>query len=317
MRIVFFGTPDFAATILSYLIKQPVKILAVISRPDKPKGRSGTPQPTPVKMVGEQNNIPVYQPLKASDPEFVAFLRSLNPDLFVVAAYAEILKENVLEMPRLGCINVHGSLLPKYRGAAPIQRALMAGEKEVGVSIMKMALEMDAGDVYSMVTIPVSEETTAGELFEEMAKVGAEALWEVMQKIERGEIEAAPQDHSLATFTKKVKPEEGSIDWRKSATEIHNQVRGLTPNPGAFCWVEVRGQQKRLKIKKTRPFKNFDSAEKVKAGTLLPFPSQLVVACGEGAIELLDVQLEGKKAMAADQFLRGIKLSEIKFEYAL
>jgi methionyl-tRNA formyltransferase len=309
MRIVFFGTPKFASTILEYLAKQPIEIAAVVSRPDKPKGRSGQPQPTAVKITAEKHGIPVYQPLKASDPEFASFLKSLDADLFVVAAYAEILRQNILEIPRLGCINVHGSVLPKYRGAAPVQRALMAGEKETGVSIMKMALEMDAGDVYSIVKIPISEEMTAGELFDEMAIVGAKALWDVIGKLEKGEIKAVAQDHSQATFTKKVKPEEGEIDWSRPAEEIHNQIRGLTPNPGAWCWVEVRGAKKRLSVKKAR----VDSKHAGEAGTLVPIHSKLIVNCGEEALELLEVQLEGKKSLSAVDFLRGIPAQNLKF----
>lgn len=309
MRVVFFGTPQFAATILEYLIAQSVDIVAVVSRPDKPKGRSGQPQPTQVKEEASKHGIPVYQPRKASDPEFVDLLKSLNPDLFIVAAYAEILRENVLEIPRLGCINVHGSILPKYRGAAPVQRALMAGEKETGVSIMKMALEMDAGDVYSFVKIPIPEEMTAGELFDEMASVGAKALWDVMQKVEKGDIEAKPQDHSQATFAKKVKPEDGEIDWSRTAWEIHNQIRGLTPNPGAWCWLDVRGAKKRMSVKKARAVPEHSG----KPGTLIPTKSRLVINCGKGALELLEVQLEGKKALPAEVFLRGMDVSNIKF----
>lgn len=309
MRIVFFGTPQFASTILEYLAKQPIEIAAVVSRPDKPKGRSGQPQPTAVKITAEKHGIPVYQPLKASDGEFASFLKSLDADLFVVAAYAEILRQNILEIPRLGCINVHGSVLPKYRGAAPVQRALMAGEKETGVSIMKMALEMDAGDVYSIVKIPIPEEMTAGELFDEMAIVGAKALWDVIGKLEKGEINAVVQDHSQATFAKKVKPEEGEIDWSRPAEEIHNQIRGLTPNPGAWCWVEVRGSKKRLSVKKAR----VDSKHAGEAGTLVPVHSKLIVNCGEKALELLEVQLEGKKSLSAVDFLRGIPARNLKF----
>ncbi|MCC5832117.1 MAG: methionyl-tRNA formyltransferase [Chlamydiales bacterium] len=309
MRIVFFGTPQFAATILDYLVKQPVEIVAAVSRPDKPRGRSGAPLPTAVKKAAEKHGVPVYQPRKASETEFADFLKSLRADLFVVAAYAEILKENILDIPQLGCINVHGSALPKYRGAAPVQRALMAGEKETGVSIMKMALEMDAGDVYSIVKIPLSEEITAGELFEKMAVVGAEALWEVIEKIEKGEIKALPQDHSQATFAKKVKPEEGEIDWRRPAREIHNQIRGLTPNPGAWCWIEVRGVRKRLGIKKTRLISDSEG----EAGRVIPAESKIIVSCGDGALELLEVQLEGKKSLPAPIFLRGIRSEYLKF----
>lgn len=309
MRIVFFGTPHFAAIILNYLIEQPVEIAAVVSRPDKPKGRSKKPQPTALKSVAKQHNIPIYQPKKASDPEFVAFLKTLDADLFIVAAYAEILKENILTLPHLGCINVHGSILPQYRGAAPVQRALMAGEKQTGVSIMKMVLEMDAGDVYSIVKIPIPEEMTAGELFDEMAGIGAKALWDVMQKLEKGEIQAIAQDHTQATFAKKVTPEDGEIDWKKPVQEIHNQIRGLTPNPGAWCWACVRGMKKRLNIKKARAVsKHFGQP-----GGFVVLQSKLLVNCKEGALELVEVQLEGKKPMFAEVFLRGVQAQNLSF----
>ncbi len=309
MRVVFFGTPDFAASILTYLIQQPVEIVAVVSRPDKPQRRSKTPQPTAVKRVAEAHHLPVYQPKKASDPEFAELLKTFQADLFIVAAYAEILRENILEIPPLGCINVHGSLLPKYRGAAPVQRALMAGETETGVSIMKMVLEMDAGDVYSTAKIPIAPEMTAGELFEIMAEKGAQALWEVMQQVEQGKAQATPQDHSKATFTKKVKPEEAQVVWTGRAQDIHNRIRGLTPNPGAWCFVQVRGVQKRLKLLKTRPRPEV----KGQPGAVIAAPSQLIVCCTEGALELLEVQLEGKKALSADVFLRGLSLDHLKF----
>lgn len=303
MRVVFFGTPEFAATILEYLIKQPIEIVAVVTRPDKPKGRSLQAQPNAVKKVAKQFGYPLFQPPKASDPEFASYLESLDADFFIVAAYAEILRENILKIPKLACLNVHGSILPYYRGAAPVQRALMAGESETGVTIMKMALEMDAGDIYSIVKIPIPEEMNAGELFEAMAKVGAPALWDVMQKIEKKEIQPTPQDHALATYTKKVKPEDGEIVWTHPARHIHNQIRGLTPNPGAWVWASVKGEKRRLRVKRARVIKEDSLA---KPGELIPLKSQLVIRCGSDALELLEVQLEGKKAMAADAFLRGV-----------
>lgn len=309
MRIIFFGTPHFAATILEFLNEQPVEIAAVISRPDKPKGRSGKPQPTPVKQIAQRLGLHLYQPKKASEPEFAALLQSHDADLFIVAAYAEILKENILSIPPLGCINVHGSILPKYRGAAPIQRALMAGEKETGVSIMKMALEMDAGDIYSIVKLPISDEETTGDLMERMAREGGKELWEVIKKIESNAILPTPQDHSQATFAPKVRPEEGEVNWNRPAKEIHNHIRGMTPNPGAWCWVEVRGDQKRLNLKMTRLFPDF----KGNPGQIAPMKGKLVIACGQGALELLQVQLEGKKTLSSDAFLCGIPSEDLKF----
>lgn len=307
MRVVFFGTPTLAATILEDLLRRSLSLVAVVSRPDKPKGRSSRPQPSPVKVVAEREGLPLYQPVKASSSESEAWLRSYNPDLFVVVAYAEILKQNILDIPKYGALNVHGSLLPKYRGAAPVQRALMAGEPETGLSIMKLALEMDAGDVYKRVVLPLTGEENAGEVLERMAKVGGDALWEVIEGIEKGGLVPTPQVHSQATFAPKVKAEE--IVWSEQATTLHNLIRGLTPHPGVWCWVEVRGIKKRLHIKKAHPLPDRSG----KPGTRLAEPSRLIVACGEGALELLEVQLEGKQALPTPLFLRGIDLSQFRF----
>lgn len=309
MKVVFFGTPSFAVTILDFLYKKGAEIVAVVSRPDKPKGRSKEPQPTPVKTYALRHNLPLYQPQKVSEPSFYQFLQSLEADFFVVAAFAEILRENILHTPKFGCINVHASLLPKYRGAAPIQRALEAGEKETGVSIMKMVLEMDAGDVYQMVKIPIPETMNAGELTEILAEKGAEALWTVLETILSGKAQAVKQDAGAVTFAKKVKSEEGEIKWQGSAWDIHNKIRALTPNPGAWCWVEVKGEKKRLKILKALP-----QETALPPKTLLHVESRrLLVGCEEGALELLDIQLEGKNPLDVSTFLRGVKFSDLKF----
>lgn len=310
MRIVFFGTPRFAATILEYLAEQKVEIVAVISRPDKPQKRSAQPLPTPVKELGERLQIPVYQPSKVSDPTFASFLRTLHADLFIVAAFAEILKENVLEIPRLGCINVHASLLPKYRGAAPIERAVMAGEKETGVTIMKMAKDLDAGDVLAVEKTPIHENMTAGELSEILAKTGAQAVFKVIEQLKAGSVLSSEQDASLATYAKKLKPEEGEIHWELPCEEVHNHIRGVTPKPGAWCWVSIRDQTKRLLIKKACK----EAGEGGLPGQIVSkYPLELVVACKTGACRLLEVQLEGKKALPVETFLRGISLNQIKF----
>src|ERR1700733_11440692 len=181
LRIVVFGTPQFAKTILEYLLDKDVEIAAVVTRPDKPRGRSNQPAPSPVKVLALSKQLPLFQPAKASDPEFSAFLKTLRADFFVVAAYAEILKQDILEIPRLGCINVHGSILPKLRGAAPVQRAIMAGETESGVTIMKMALQMDAGDILDVRKTSIPLEMNAGELMAALANLGKVALWEILQ----------------------------------------------------------------------------------------------------------------------------------------
>ncbi|MEZ5315441.1 MAG: methionyl-tRNA formyltransferase [Chlamydiales bacterium] len=309
MRVIFFGTPSFAATILSYLTKQPIEIIAVVSRPDQPQGRGQHLSPTPVKKIAEQYGIPIYQPHKASSEDFIDLLKTHNPDLFVVAAYAEILKQDILEIPKLGCLNVHASLLPKYRGAAPVQRALMAGEKDTGVSIIKMSLEMDAGDIYSIVKIPILEEMNAGDLLNQIADVGSEALGDVISKIEKQKIRPVPQDHSAATFAKKIQSGEREINWRSSAETIHNQIRGLTPNPGAWCEIQLGDHIKRLGVIKTRKILDI----KGRPATLSSETSKIIVYCGEGALELLEVQLAGKTPLPANIFLNGIQDFKLKF----
>ena len=311
MRVVFFGTPEFSAFILNYLLEHSVNVVAVVSRPDKPRGRSGSNQPTAVKETAQRAKLPIYQPEKASDGKFAELLKSLNADLFVVVAYAEILRENILEIPRLGCINVHGSALPKYRGAAPVQRAIMAGEKETAVSIMKMVREMDAGDIYAMEKIAISDYMTAGELFDEMAKVGAKTLLGVIKSLENGKAKSFAQDASQVTFANKIKQEDREIKWTSSAEKIHNHIRGITPNPGAYCFAKINGEVKRINIKKTAVLPNSDN---LPPGMVIHGdPKKLIVACEEGAIQILELQLEGKKVLTAEDFLRGINISDFLF----
>ncbi|MCH9625737.1 MAG: Methionyl-tRNA formyltransferase [Chlamydiales bacterium] len=310
MRIVFFGTPKFAQTILDYLLEKGVEIVAVISRPDKPRGRSKKLISSPVKELALSKSLPIYQPTKASDPDFADFLRSLNADLFVVAAYAEILRQNILDIPKLGCINVHASILPKFRGAAPIQRAIMEGESVSGVTIMKMALKMDAGDILAIAKTSITPEMTAGELTEILADLGKVALMDVIKDLEEGRMEGTQQDPTQVTFAGKLTLEDGLINWARACEVVHNHVRGVTPKPGAWCWITVKGEKKRLLIKRAC------SAENVrgKPGEIVSENSnELVVACASGGIRLLEVQLEGKKRMAIKAFLQGNSLQDLCF----
>lgn len=312
MKIVFFGTPQFAATILNYLLEQKVEVAAVITRPDKPKGRSKEPQPSPVKECALSKNLPVYQPIKASAPEFAEFLKTFQADVFIVAAYAEILKENILQIPKWGCINVHASILPKYRGAAPIHRSILSGDKESGVTIMKMALELDAGEIYSIAKTPITDEMTTGELTERLADLGSKALWEVLQSLEVGKAKKIAQDSAQATYAKKVVPSEAEVDWNQPSDTVHNHIRGMTPKPGAWCWVDIKGEKKRLAIKKARK----QNSLKGEPGAIISLdPHELIIACGQGAIQILELQPEGKKAMPAEAFLRGISLDNLKFKF--
>ena len=303
-RVVFFGTPLFA---------NEVNIVAIISKPDRAKGRTKTPSATPVKITALKHaNIPLYQPEVVSDPSFASTLKELNPDLFVVVAYGEIIKQHLLDMPHLGCINLHASLLPKYRGAAPIQRSIIQGESETGVTIMHMVRKMDAGDMIHTVKIPIGPETNFGEVEQTLCDVGKEALLYVIQKIPLGNLSQTPQDHSLATLAPKIELEECEIDWQLSAQAIHDLVRGVNPYPGAWCWILFRGVRKRLKINRTRIL--FHPHQK--PGKILNpdhLNANLIVAAADNALELLEVQLEGRKLMSSAEFMRGTTRDQLQF----
>lgn len=301
MKVVFFGTPRFAADTLRTLLAQGIDVVAVVTKPDRAKGRSGTPVPTPVKAVALAHHLPVHQPPKCSSPDFAPVLAAYHADVFAVVAYGEIIKEHLLQMPPLGCINVHGSLLPKYRGAAPIQRCLMAGDAESGICIMYMVKTMDAGDVIREVRVPVGAHMTAGELEAELCRAGADALVDVLRELEKGSaVPRVPQDHTLATLAPKVELDDCRIDWTRDATDIHNLVRGSNPEPGAWCLVSVRGEKKRLKVWRTEVVIEGESENARK----------LAVPCGTGTLRLLEVQLEGKKVVTGEEFLRGLPMDE-------
>lgn len=305
MKIVFFGTPPFAAQVLEDLFKAGLDVVAVVSKPDRPQGRSMTPVPTPVKVAAQSHNpsLPIYQPVTVSDPDFFPILEAHKADLFVVVAYGEIIKQHLLDMPRLGCINLHASLLPKYRGAAPIQRCIIDGETESGVTIMHMVRKMDAGDMIAVVKVSVALEMTYGELEKELCEVGTKALIKTISAIENGSASSVPQDHAQATLAPKIELEDCEILWSQPAQAIHNLVRGVNPHPGAWCYVHVRGAKKRLKINRTTVIPDRIG----QPGELLAFGKEgFIVACQEGAIRILELQLEGKKAMTADEFTRGL-----------
>lgn len=312
MRVVFFGTPPFAAQVLQDLFKAGIDVLAVVSKPDRPQGRSLVPVATPVKVAAHSYNpsLPIHQPAIVSDPVFSPVLEAYQADLFVVVAYGELIKQHLLDMPRLGCINLHASLLPKYRGAAPIQRCIIHGETESGVTIMHMVKKMDAGDIISVVKVPVGPEMTYGELEKTLCQVGSTALIKAIHDIEKGTASRIPQDHTQATFAPKIELEDCEIHWTQPAQVIHNLVRGVNPHPGAWCYVHVRGAKKRLKINRTRVMAD----QQGRPGEILAFGKEgFIVACQEGALQILELQLEGKKAMPADEFTRGLTADQISF----
>lgn len=304
MNIIYFGTPPLSAHILEYLIQQGIHISAIVTRPDKPKGRSKKLLPSAVKILAQEKwpNIPVFSPEKASTDMFCETLKGFNPDVFVVVSYGEIIKENLLSVPSKKSINVHFSLLPKYRGAAPMQRTILAGEKETGITIIEMVLKMDAGDMLEIVKIPLEEDMTFGELEKKLTDLSGPALINVLKQIEDGTLQQVEQDHSRMTLAPKISFEDRIVNWGKSAQEIHNQIRGLSPAPGAFTVVDVEGQEKKMGIKRSKMISNQSGPL---GKTLVWNKKEWVIACGDGAISLLEVQLEGKKSLYIEDFLRG------------
>ena len=305
LKIIFFGTPEFASETLRFLLGQPVEIVGIVTQPDRPQGRSSSPVFSPVKQLfsAQGLEIPLFQPEKSSDPEFLDKLQKLHADLFVVVAFGQILPQKLLDIPPLGSINVHASLLPKYRGAAPIQRCLIAGEKQTGVSIQKIVKQLDAGDVIATSPMAIPSDMTFGELKEALLELSKPLLAKVLHLFEKGIPPAESQDHSLATYASKIEPEEGRIDWRKPAEELHNLIRGFSPKPGARCWVESAGEKKLVKILRTKVVsRKGDPGECLKG-------DGVVVACGSHALELLEVQPESKKKMIASDWFRGFRSS--------
>lgn len=309
MKLIFFGTPAIAANILEFLLKHQVHVVAVVTKPDQKQGRSQQVCPSAVKekILKDYPYIPLLQPPKISTEEYREKLAALHADLFVVVAYGEILKPSILEIPPLGCINVHASLLPKYRGAAPMHRAIINGEVEAGVTIMEMVPALDAGDMLHVVKTPISQDMNVGELEKKLEEIGAQALLETLLHLEEKRANKVIQDSRLVTFAPKVTPEECEIHWDQPAATIHNLVRGVTPFPGAWCKIKLgaslKGEEKRLKIKKTRVVKtplHHPPGEVIKYAGL-----EWWIATQDGAIELLEVQLEGKKSISAAEFIRG------------
>ncbi len=299
MRIVFMGTPDFAAAILERLISTGRNVVGVFSQPDKPVGRKQIIEATPTKKLAQEHGIPVFQPTKMKDGTALEMMKSLSPDLVVVAAYGRILPKDLLDVPPLGCINVHGSLLPKYRGAAPIQWSVINGDKVTGVTTMYMAEGMDTGDMILKLETEIGENETAGELFERLAVLGADSIEKTLALFDEGSVPRTPQNDAEATMAPMLKKEMGELDFTKSAAEIHNLVRGLCPWPIAFTSVDGKS----LKIYKTDKAEGFSGA----AGELLD-EKHFIVGCGDGAVELVTVQPEGKKQMSGGDFIRGKRL---------
>ncbi len=306
MRIVFMGTPDFAVGSLQALCESGKhEILAVVTQPDRPKGRGNKLLQTPVKEYALAQGLTVYQPQKVKTPEFVELLHELQPELIVVAAFGQFLSKEILELPKYGCINVHASLLPKYRGAAPIQYAIIKGEKESGVTIMQMDIGMDTGAMLDKVVVPIAENTTMGELHDALREQGAALLLQVIDKLATGTAVAEPQDDAQATYATLLDRSMEHIDWSKTAQEVHNLIRGFNPAPSTFTKLP---NGKSLKIWGS---KMTDKSSAAAAGTVIETGKHsFFVACGEGVLEITEVQPESKKRMPAQVFLNGRGVQE-------
>lgn len=300
MKIVFMGTPDFAVGTLHALAESEHEILAVVTQPDKPKGRGKALQPTPVKEEAMRYGIPVYQPKKVREEEFQVVLRELNPDLIVVVAFGQLIPKSILELPRYGCVNVHASLLPKYRGAAPIQWAVIDGEKESGVTIMKMDEGLDTGDMIAKTVVPLASDETGGSLFDKLSQVGAQLLLDTIPALEEGTVVCEKQpEESPTPYAAMLNKKMGLIDWSQDASVIECLVRGLNPWPSAYTYLKG----KTLKIWQAKVVEKQHEEE---PGTIIEVDKKhLVVACKTNALLIERLQLEGKKQMETEAFLRG------------
>lgn len=303
MKIVFMGTPDFASGALKALIGAGHEITAVYTQPDKPKGRGKEVQMTPVKVVALEHGIPVYQPRRIREAAEIEILRQIPADIFVVAAFGQILSQEILDMPKFGCVNIHASLLPKYRGAAPIQWAVIDGEEKTGVTIQQMNAGIDTGDILYTKEYVLDPKETGASLFDKLMVLGAEAIVEALPLIEAGKITPVPQNEAEATHAAKLTKQLGEMDFGKSAVELERLVRGLNSWPSAYTF--FRGKQ--LKIWAAEVV---DSVDEATPGTIIAVDKQsITVAAGHGGLQILELQIEGKKRMACKDFLLGYPVS--------
>lgn len=301
MKIVFMGTPDYAAVTLKKLIASDHEIAAVFAQPDKPVGRKQILTPPPVKVVAEENNIPVYQPKTLRDGEALEILKGINPDIIVVVAYGKILPEKILNLPKYGCVNGHASLLPKYRGASPIQWCIVCGEEKTGVTVMQMDIGMDTGDILTQCEVEIGEKETAEQLFDRLSVISADLMLWTLDNI--GNITPVKQDEALASYAPIIKKEMAELDFSKSAKELYNAVRGYYSWPCAYFFLGG----KRIKVIKSE----IGNETSKPAGTVVGNSDCLEIACGDGkSLKLLTVQPEGKGKMTAKEMLNGTKIEK-------
>ena len=302
MRIVFMGTPDFSVPTLETLIAFRHEVIGVVTQPDKPKGRGKEIQMSPVKECALAHNIPVYQPVRAREEAFVDEMRALNPDVMVVIAFGQILSQELLDLPKFGCVNIHASLLPKYRGASPIQWAVINGDEETGITTMQMAAGMDTGDILETAVIKLDEKETGGSLFDRLSLMGGDLILSTLDGLEAGTIQAVPQDDAQATYVKKIPKSMGEIDWTMSAAAIERLVRGLNPWPSAY----THWNGKMLKIWEAEVLPQSACGEAKAPATVLEADHDtLTLQTGDGVLKICSLQLEGKKRMDVASFLRG------------
>ena len=301
MRIVFMGTPDFSVPALKAIVEAGHQVTAVVTQPDKPKGRGKDVQMTPVKIQALEYGIPVYQPVKVKTPEFVEVLKKEAPDAIVVIAFGQLLSKEILDLPKYGCVNIHASLLPKYRGAAPIQWAVIDGEKETGVTTMMMDVGLDTGDILETKVIPLDPKETSGSLFEKLSEAGGPLILSTLEKLEKGTITGTPQGEEGTCYAKMLTKTLGNINWTMSAAAIERLVRGLNPWPSAYTFYNG----KTLKIWDADVVDEAIPAYAVPGQVLQADKHGFTVATGEGILKINELQLEGKKRMDIQAFLRG------------
>lgn len=303
--IVFFGTNDFAAVILEHLLQEKLPVVAVVTRPDRMQGRGRKVRPPVVKelLLSLGSQLPILQPEKVSTPEFLEQLRPLQADFFVVAAFGEIMKQFILDLPALACLNVHASLLPHYRGAAPIQRALWNGDLETGVTIQEMVLKLDAGDILASCSCGIQSSTTLGELKARLAELSGPLLADVLRNFSLYSEQRRRQEENLVTMAPKILESERKINFMLPAATLHNHIRALSPEPAAWALIRLQGRELRIKLLRSSVAAEGSSAGL--PGAVFPQKGALIVQCGEGALELLEVQPEGKRAMSGKDFIIG------------